>query len=163
MSGIDYGNGLTNIDKATGIRYGVIAVNSIATAWGDRSHPVSPEPVKCSACGGTGDWGDDRDDECQACHGFGSRDYRDDMDPEWAYEGQGYRMRQGNEEAYVWVTQSPYYCLARYCSPCMPGAGNIDEPDEGGVSTYCPGHDWFEGGQAPFTIYSVATNEPVIP
>lgn len=34
-AGIDYSNGLVNIDPATGIRYGVIPMNSVMEAWDD--------------------------------------------------------------------------------------------------------------------------------
>jgi hypothetical protein len=35
--GIDYGNGMTNKDRDTGIRYGVISQNDVLQAWADSS------------------------------------------------------------------------------------------------------------------------------
>jgi hypothetical protein len=57
------------------------------------------------------------------------------------------------------VLKSPYYTYANYCSPCVPGAGNLDDIVEGEVKTYCFGHDWFEEEKAPYPVYSVATGE----
>ena len=34
-AGIDYGMGQSNVDHATGIRYGVIAQNNVGQAWYD--------------------------------------------------------------------------------------------------------------------------------
>ena len=63
----------------------------------------------------------------------------------------------------VMVIKSPFYTFAAFCSPCVPGAGNLDSPTDSGVKTYCFGHDWFEGGKAPYTVYSVETGELVAP
>ena len=157
-SGIDYGNGKTNIDKATGLRYGVIGVNAIGSAWYESSEAVYPAKATrvCEECEG-----EDEDERCERCRS----DWNDERyEPEpiaHKYDDGTTQMMQSDGSPYVWVTRSPYYMLARFCSPCMPGAGNIDEPEDEGVPTYCPGHDWFEGGKAPFTIYDATTHEPV--
>ncbi len=51
--GIDYGNGLTNIDHSNGIRYGVIPANEVLQAWCDSSEPDYGEP-HCPKCGNAG-------------------------------------------------------------------------------------------------------------
>jgi hypothetical protein len=53
------------------------------------------------------------------------------------------------------VVKSPFYTYAQFCSPCVPGAGNLDNPMAEGVKTYCLGHDWFEGGVAPYPVWRV--------
>ena len=46
--GIDYGHGLSNVDKATGIRYGVIGQGTVGAAWydiePDYGEPHCPAP-----------------------------------------------------------------------------------------------------------------------
>ena len=49
-NGIDYGMGTTNIDKKTGIRYGVIPQNDVLEAWGEASEPDYGPPT-CGECG----------------------------------------------------------------------------------------------------------------
>ena len=47
---IDYGMGQTNIDKETGIRYGVISQNEVLQAWCDSSEAYYGDP-HCPKCG----------------------------------------------------------------------------------------------------------------
>ena len=49
-AGIDYGLGQTNIDKDTGIRYGVIPVHDVTQAWCDSSEGYYGDPT-CPECG----------------------------------------------------------------------------------------------------------------
>jgi hypothetical protein len=37
----------------------------------------------------------------------------------------------------VWVCESPYVANCRGCSPCVPGAGDLDTPDTDGMQAYC--------------------------
>ena len=48
-AGIDYGMGTTNIDKETGIRYGVIPQNAVLQAWADSSEADYGKP-HCPKC-----------------------------------------------------------------------------------------------------------------
>ena len=65
----------------------------------------------------------------------------------------------------LFITRSPYFTWAQFCSPCAPGAGHLENPTPPGcgVRTYCLGHDWFTGDEAPYPVYSVATGELVPP
>ena len=49
--GIDYGLGKTNIDKTSGIRYGVISQHSVGQAWYDESEAYygTPELIKITS------------------------------------------------------------------------------------------------------------------
>lgn len=161
MSGIDYGRGMTNLDHDTNIRYGVISVNDIVQAWSDSSVPVYPPARQCPRCEGTGDWGDDPDDDCPTCYGMAEQSSDDPT--EFVYVKEGYKATQSFESPYVFVVKSPYFTTCRFCSPCMPGAGDLNSHDPEGVRTYCLGHDWFDGGVAPYPIYEVGTGNPVPP
>jgi hypothetical protein len=37
----------------------------------------------------------------------------------------------------IWVLESPYVVGCRQCSPCVPNAGDLNSPDEGGSDAYC--------------------------
>lgn len=65
----------------------------------------------------------------------------------------------------VMILKSPYYTFAQFCSPCVPGAGNLDNPESesDGVKTYCLGHDWFDDSVAPYAVFSVSDDSLVVP
>lgn len=62
----------------------------------------------------------------------------------------------------VMVLESPFYTFACFCSPCVPGAGDINSPDPDGVKAYCFGHDFFDDGVAPYPVYRVSDDSLVI-
>lgn len=138
--GIDYGLGKTNIDTQTGIRYGVISQHSVMQAWADSSEPVYPE------------------------HDQSETDADEDIDCEpigWVYSDEGYEL-QDCLDSDIMVLKSPFYTFAQFCSPCVPGAGNLNHPTEDGVKCYCLGHDWFEEGHAPYPVYQVSDGKQVL-
>lgn len=163
--GIDYGGGVTNIDRWTGLRFGVIPSHDLGEFWMDSSQPDYGDP-HCPECGGRLTDCDERV-PCPHCNVV----IRDSADcyPEdpiaWRYEEGGYEMSQ-DSSGDVWILKSPYYTHAQYCSPCAPGACHLGNPLETAHpdnACYCPGHDWFEGGRAPFPVYSVATAKEIQP
>ena len=172
--GIDYGMGSTNRDPSNGIRYGVISQNRILQAWADSAEPDYGEPT-CPKCGNTvqdatnyesDEWESYRKDgcadyACEACeHTLDSQDCFGGEPNGWNYSGDGYEMVDCLDSD-VMILKSPFYTFAQFCSPCVPGAGNLDNAMEDGIKTYCVGHDWFEDGKAPYPVYSVETNELV--
>ena len=67
--GIDYGMGTTNIDRATGIRFGVIHSGEVCQAWADSSE-ADYGAASCPKCGNEAKQGDSDhadDDYCLAC------------------------------------------------------------------------------------------------
>ena len=158
---IDYGNGLTNIDHKTGIRYGVIHHNEVGESWYEDSEaqydyycPYCGEYLKkgsvakrCPACYVKID--SDRDFDCIETSFFN-------------YKGKGIRASQSGDDCDIFITLSPYYTLCSYCSPCAPGAGYIMSQNPDGIKAYCFGHDWFEDGKAPHKVFSVKTDEEVL-
>lgn len=173
-TGIDYGLGRSNIDTNTGIRYGVISQNSVLQAWADSSEAEYGEPT-CGHCGNTAieasqvpedaDWREEGyfDYACLECKRmFDSEDAFGEEPIGYSYSGEGYELTDCLDTD-VFVLKSPYYTFAQFCSPCVPGAGNLDTPITDGIKTYCLGHDWFEEGKAPYPVYSVETGELVQP
>jgi hypothetical protein len=184
MAGIDYGMGRTNIDHATGIRYGVISMHSMADWFFDEYEPQYGEPT-CPKCGGSAaDSFKEQDTESEEYeqYGHGCADYvchsckhtldSADVFPE---EPIGHELNADGYHAVdcldsdVMLLASPFYTYAPYCSPCVPGAGNLDgatsgtDGQFGNVKTYCFGHDWFDGGKAPYRVFRVADNSEVLP
>lgn len=136
--GIDYGRGMVNINHNTGIRFGVINQSELLQAWADESVP------RCSNC---------------CCN---TDDIVCECEPDgFEYIGEGYEAFQSFDDTDIFVVESPYYTLCAYCSPCAPGAGYVMDQVEDGVKAYCFGHDWFEGGRAPYKVYDVKTGNEV--
>lgn len=176
--GIDYGMGKTNIDTRTGIRYGVISQNTIDfQLWADCSELHYPGPF-CPKCGNdavaTDSDGPDRDNYAD---GLGCADYACDscqyvFDSSEAYSEEPTGATFENNEYLIescldsdlMVLRSPFYTYAPFCSPCVPGAGNLDDatkgPTFGNVKTYALGNDWFENG-APYVLYRVCDDVKV--
>lgn len=167
MRGIDYGMGLANIDRETGIRYGVISIHSLAdwiigeaeSIWGPmvgycETHHEYPAPPDCS---------EDDKAPCPTC-GAVSRVSSGDEPIGWNYTpGDPAYVTEQCLDTDVMLLKSPVYTLAAYCSPCVPGAGNLDSPAEDGVKTYAFGHEFFESGIAPYPLFDTVTGSPVLP
>lgn len=61
---------------------------------------------------------------------------------EGTYEGVTYRIDWLGGAPLLWVFKSPHVTLARPCSPCVPGAGDLDNVDERGIAAYDVPADW---------------------
>ena len=175
--GIDYGMGMANICKKTGNRFGVIPQSAILQAWCDSSEPVYPEPestsCECETCGGSGNI-DDSDtiaetggregynsSECPDCDGSGMIEEEDCCDEPigFVYRGEGIFAHCG-ECGDIFIESSPFFTLARFCSPCAPGAGYLLSPDSDGAPTFCFPSDWFDSDSpCPYPIWRVDTCE----
>jgi hypothetical protein len=198
--GIDYGLGQTNIDKATGIRYGVISNHSVSPdSWNEVSEADYGEPT-CPKCGDSvADTSGNGDDEyeqysvspygpshgcadyvCHTCkHTLDNSDVYGDEPLGYSFTDEDYFAHCGTEGFGIWIERSPFYTYAGFCSPCAPGAGDLDNallptltsdrdrydtnPSDHGVKTYCFGHDWFDGGVAPYRVFRVSDNSEVLP
>jgi len=183
--GFDYGLGQTNIDKETGIRYGVINQNEVLQAWADSSEANYGEP-RCPKCGNEAMNVDDQpecnyrddvnDDEkyetargacgdyvCDSCkYLFDAEDAFGDEPISFYLVDEEYKAEAGSDGD-IFIFKSPYYTRCQFCSPCAPGAGYLMNEVEDGVKAYCFGHDWFEFGPAPYKVYRVADDTEVLP
>jgi hypothetical protein len=187
-AGIDYGRGISNVSE-TGIRYGVIAHHKVGSAWYEDSEPWYV--YSCPDCGA--EFNNECPEKCSCDHEFEGSDF-DMLDPISFYiDDEEYTAQCGNDEVDIFITKSPYFTYAQFCSPCAPGAGylmspfvnkwensgtgqsGIMKPEEypedyktkaenaGFPKVYCFGHDWFEEGKAPYPVFSVETGEIVLP
>ena len=180
--GIDYGLGQTNIDKETGIRYGVIPMKDLDSwAWDEiESHATDldfeehKEDLKSRLASAIDyvlvESGHDRANDSDAM----AEEIVDNL--EWdGYEGamgdctrylferDGYKVTIASDGD-AFVMKSPYYTLAPFCSPCAPGACYLrDGGETGDAKAYCFGHDWFEDKVAPYPVYRVDNDQLVQP
>lgn len=178
VPGIDYGAGKTNIDFTNNIRYGVISQHDVLQAWADSSEAVYGDP-HCPKCGNEPNKVEDLDEEnmeqfefskgstgefaCTHCrYIFDSDEAYGDEPIGFTYDDDGYIAHSCLDNDII-IVKSPFYTKACFCSPCVPGAGNLNSTDEGGVKTYCFGHDWFEDGKSPYPVYRVDNDELVHP
>lgn len=184
-AGIDYGLGKSNINKETGIRFGVISQNSVGNAWHEDAE-ADYGPPHCPKCGNqaskpeefgetfangrpddyTHETYDSDDFVCVDCkHFFGPENAFGDEPVGFYYDDQGYKLGDCLDNDII-VILSPYYTYAQFCSPCVPGACNLDSPLTDPMPNnkcYCLGHEWFEESKAPYPVYSVETNWLVEP
>jgi hypothetical protein len=178
-NGIDYGMGQTNIDKETGIRFGVIPANDVGESWYEDSEAEYGEP-HCPKCGNEADRAGTYEDteewerakyecedfECPICkYVFGSESAYGDEPLFWFYKRHGYVCNQGLDGD-IFITRSPYFTYAPFCSPCAPGACYLPSAsgnEEDGAKAYCFGHDWFSEGKSSYPVYNVETGELVLP
>jgi hypothetical protein len=96
-----------------------------------------------------------------------------DSDEVYGDEPAGYRLTDSDYDASdcldsdVIITSSPFYTFGPFCSPCVPGAVNLDSATgddyETPVRAYCFGHEWFEGNRAPYRVFRVSDNTEVFP
>ncbi len=175
--GIDYGAGSTNVDRATGIRFGVIPMNDLSE-WAWDSVEADYGPPTCPHCGNElSEYDDDMHGEystrdgargcdfaCETCElGVDGDDAYGDEPIGWTLDDDGY---QGTVDSHndLFLLRSPFYTHAQYCSPCAPGACHLSNPvDDDGPRAYCLSHDWFQDGVAPYAVYRVDNGQRVLP
>lgn len=83
-------------------------------------------------------------------------------EPEHEHTDGDTRYRRGHlgGAALIWVTKSRFVTPCRTCSPCVPGAGDLDNacpPEEANSLAYCPPpEDWVDDiaeDRKPYVIY----------
>jgi len=176
--GIDYGQGQTNIDLETGVRYGIIAMNSLdGSGWETMASgdDLDFEAFKREVCSTLrtaieGVLEQHRLDGCNDALGI-AQDTVDNLEFD-SYESSGdctrYSLRRDGyaltttADGNLFVIKSPYYTFAQYCSPCVPGAGNLDVPSGDGPKTYCLASDWFDDVRpCRYPVYRLDTDEQI--
>lgn len=184
-AGIDYGLGKTNIDHKNGIRYGVIPLHSLHEWSWEEFEPYYGDPT-CPECGNSVEestYG--KDYFCNYCYEINVIPVEDNIDDEeykeeycywsdevypeealgWFLDNGEYKAEQ-DDMGDIFILESPYFTYAQFCSPCAPGACYLNNPlneAKDNNMCYCFGHDWFEGGKAPYPVYSVKTGKVVTP
>jgi hypothetical protein len=147
-AGIDYSHGMSNVNRETGIHYGIIPLRSVADWAMEEFEPFYGKP-HCPECG------TEIDADSMGCTAHGEihpEDAYPDTPLSWTYEGDGYSLAMG-EDSDIWVFKSPFTTHAQFCSPCAPGAGYLANPCDGGPLTYALGPDWYdEENPMPYSV-----------
>lgn len=168
-AGIDYGMGMTNIDHATGIRYGVLPSKTAPDWLESECESIYPEPC-CPACGSEDLTEDEEDPGCMLCVQCGDSVPEDDTHAAeplgFKYESDGVVMTRDSDSVDWFIVQSPFFTAGPFCSPCAPGAVYLGSTNgKKGVPGYCPPPTWWtnSGEKCPFSVYRVGTNRRVKP
>jgi hypothetical protein len=171
--GIDYGMGMSNIDRDADIRYGVIPHHAVGSAWYESAEGFYGSPA-CPNCGGDAVEYDeskhesyddyrrtiDRDYACQRCEHYMGSEYAYGDEPQSHFvDDEEITAEQGYDSPDIFITKSIYYTRAQFCSPCAPGACYLKNPCDDGAKAYCFGPDWFEEGKCPYPVYRVDNDE----
>jgi hypothetical protein len=142
-AGINYGRGIANVDSKTGIRFGVISSNTMQY-FNDDFEPY----YACEDCN------DNEDCDCEPLSYFCDREDLKAECPTDTYE--------------ITIYHSKYFTYAQFCSPCYPGACNLNAPldfKNENNRAYCFGPEWFDKddphNQAPYPIFEVTTGKRV--
>jgi hypothetical protein len=177
-AGIDYGMGQSNVDKETGIRYGVIHQNKISCFARDDMYQDGEdvefesfkEAVKDSlkraienaleehgleSCNDSEEFAENIVDSLE----FDTYEQTADCQ-RVHYEKDGYEI-DSLSDGDMFITKSEFYTLCKFCSPCAPGAGSLSCPDEDGIKAYCLAKDWFDDEVAPYPVYRVSDDSLV--
>lgn len=158
--GLNYGAESSNIDIETGVRYGVISANKLSSAICDVLEPIYE--CSCPDCGAPMKNNEPPEDLlCEAC-GYKGRDESEFYPEEpswWAYEENNLFFMQ-DEYNDIIIFKSPFVAYAQFCSPCMPGACNLESPlaeDSRDRDNLCYALDetWFEGNEAPYDYFKL--------
>lgn len=164
---------MSNYDEATGCHYGAISVNSIS---GDMigviydqgenlTYNAFVEEVRGGLRRALKDYFSDRkhagisDLDSAVGDAFDAiadgLDYQED-DDQYLYEADGYKISNSPSLSCLFVELSPYYTETVGCSLCVPNAGDLDHPLEGGLKTYCLGPEWFDDySPTKYPVYAV--------
>lgn len=145
---------LPNRNPETGIRYGYISAQSLDPEIVDELqqdgvdvhwHERREELEECLR-NSLSDFLSNRSIDCVidvAVEAMGNENFYDDEPVhEGEREGVRYRTSWLGGALHVWVFSSPHTGMYQECSPCVPGAGNLDCPDPDGVLTCDVPADW---------------------
>jgi len=115
-AGIDYGLGRNNIDLETGIRYGVISLNNVSSEWLDEFEAQYLEEEN-----------PDENYLPEECSPISYKYEKDGLVCEYS---------PNSSMNILFVFKSEVIVKAKFCSPCVPGAGDLDNLDPEGIETY---------------------------
>jgi hypothetical protein len=179
---------MTNYDEKTGINYGVISPHSINSetlddlCFGSNSIDPHYEEGKKEILDDLKQFCEDhylnydQIDTDQFIDQF--NDHYENSDGQYDYDDGEYTLHISGDNFGIFVIKSPYYTYTKQCSPCAPGAGDLNSPISyeeyekgdhnsfmyGTVKAYCLPKEFFDNEYAkiPYRYYDVKTNKEVI-
>ena len=93
------------------------------------------------------------------------------------YSDKDYDLHVSGDNFGIFVMKSPYYTYCRDCSPCAPGAGDLNAPVDipeftemdNGDRALCLGPEWFDqdndqySRKIPYRVFRVSDDSEVLP
>ena len=165
---------MSNYDEKTGIAYGVISQNSInldaIDSWYDNDSIYDEYLKELEESVKDGLMTDDEMDDNLS-------NYDNDYHHFYVIDDDGIDAEYFSDLNAWYITKSPYYTYTKQCSPCSPGAGDLDssitkkEYDIGNhnafmygtVKAYCLPKDYFdEYAVIPYRVFRVDSDEEVL-
>jgi len=133
---------MTNTNPKTGIAYGVVALNSLAEWVTDE---FMDRGVNLTSTAAFDEFTLENPDADEAA----IQDFWDGYmaeEEEYELHADGMHLLLGHlgGASLVWVLESPVTTRARPCSPCVPGAGDLDNKSDGGIECYDLPADWYD-------------------
>ena len=179
---------MPNYDEKTGIHFGVISPNSICQetlqdlCFGSNSIDPHYEAGKQEIIDDLKQFCDDhylnfdQIDPDQFIDQFSDR--YENSDGQYDYEDKDYTLHISGDNFGIFVIRSPYYTFTKRCSPCAPGAGDLDSPISkqeydkedhnafmyGTVKAYCLPREFFDSeySKIPYRYYRVDNDKEEI-
>lgn len=162
--GIDYGMGMSNIDRKTGIRFGVVHQNEMGDGFFDSvENEYDPSCPKC---------GTDLTEKqvtkleskmktingrlkgkCPHCKEYISPDDITPDEPSRSVIKEDGIEATIDSQGDIFITKSPFYTHGTFCSPCAPGAVSVGvkycTADNERPQGYCLPFSWFNEDERP--------------
>lgn len=182
---------MPNFDEKTGIRYGVISPHSIShnCDYDLYEGPNSTDPWYESGIEEIKNQHSGEPEESIEEYIQEFSDHYENPDGSMDYSDTEYDLHVSGDNFGIFVMRSPYYTYCRDCSPCAPGAGDLDSPvddpdlknkdmtryvDVFGIAhkiaekTLCLGPEWFDtdddqySRKMPYKCYQVNNDQEVL-
>lgn len=138
---------MPNYNDKTGIPFGVVSLNSLADwVWdefSDNGRDLTSEAIEAEARAELGlKPDDDLPDDFWDGVEVDEREYELDTTDD---NGNPLKLSLSylGGAALVWVHESAYLSEVSPCSPCVPGAGDLDNKRTGGMECYDLPPDWY--------------------
>ena len=179
---------MPNFDEKTGIRYGVISPHNISSYSLDEIYQKGTDPYYES---GKKELEEKIDSFFQDVGNLSDEvkeSLEDQIVTEWFegyenpdgamdYSDSEYDLHVSGDNFGIFVMRSPYYTYCRGCSPCAPGAGDLNnsfDPDEHEITegyhrSLCLGHEWFDqdndqySRKIPYRVFRISDDSEVLP
>ena len=181
-------NDLPNFDASTGISYGVISQHSLSPYAVDdiisSADDLYYEEAKAEFIESLTDailevlnnyitYHEDPEINVDDYVDMWNDAYQND-EHHWFIKDAEYTLDFSNDLG-IYVCKSPYYTYCRGCSPCCPGAGDLDSSITkdgydhtefnymswgGAKKAYCLPNDYFDDHKAPYVYFKVGSDEP---
>jgi len=139
-----------NTNPETGIRYGVVAMNSLESWVWDEFYTSGTNESEIEALR---EWHEENPPETLHDPEEAENQFFESLEieePTWSLEQGGMRLEIGwlGGAPLLWVLLSPHTTEARECSPCVPNAGNLDCKETGGFTCYDLPAEWYATSHA---------------